>query len=332
MNALVTRLTGYHLLDPGLLWLALLPFAALVLRRALRAPAARFGPATFLAGLPVGLRQRLAGAPPAIAALGLVLLVVAVARPVERDPVPPSREGIDILLCLDTSSSMAAKDLDPERSRLAVAREAAASFVAGRPDDRIGLVSFARFPDVRCPLTLDHRALARILADVELVLTEGPEDATGMGTAVGRAAQVLAGSEAPSRVVILLTDGEENVATRHTPGEIAPLHAGQLCQRLGVRVYAVAAGLGERTASGDWVEIDTSQVRTLAERTGGRFFEARDADALSEVYDEIDALERVEQPEPRFRLIDRFTPFLLLGLALLALARVLSATVLAVRP
>ena len=112
------------------------------------------------------------------------------------------------------------------------------------PDDRIGLVCFARYPDLKCPLTLDHRALGEILDEVTTVESDGPEDATGIGTAVARAAQVLQRGIGESRVVILLTDGEENVATTRTPDEIAPLYAAQLCVELGVKVYAIAAGSG----------------------------------------------------------------------------------------
>jgi Ca-activated chloride channel family protein len=247
-------------------------------------------------------------------------------------PVPQEAEGIDILLCLDVSSSMASNDLDPKRTRLDVAKAAAARFVEGRPDDRIGLIAFARYPDLRCPPTRDHRALAQLIGAVALVPNDGPEDATGIGTAVARAAQALGGSDAKSRVVILLTDGEENVATPQTPGEIAPLHAAQLCGEIGVRAYVIAAGLGTRAPSGEWLELDTAAVERLAARTGGRFFAARDASAVENVYNEIDALERVPFAEPRFRFEERFGAFLAAALALLLGGRLLGLTVFEVQP
>jgi Ca-activated chloride channel family protein len=338
MSALVESWTGLALLDPWLLALALLVAAATAWRRRGR-QAATFAPAG-LAGpdqvtgrpLPRGWRVRLVSLPGVLGTLGLLALVLALARPVERTPLPITTEGIDILLCIDTSSSMTTKDLDAERSRLDLAREAAARFVAGRPHDRIGLVRFARYPDVRCPLTRDHVALRGILEGVTPVEREGPEDATGIGTATARAVQILQGRASRSRVVILLTDGEENVATAHTPEEIAPIHAGQLARENGVRVYAITVGLGDRTPTGEWIELDTSQVRKLAAMTGGRHFEARDADAIAAVYAEIDALETVERDEPRYRVEDRYLAFLLFGLGLLGIGRVLSVTVLEVRP
>lgn len=334
--------TELFLAAPLLLLLAVLVPVAFLIRHRRGGPAVLFGPARFLRDdcgtpLPRSFRARLLPVPPALAALALLLLVVALARPFRRVPIPETTEGIDIVLCIDTSSSMAANDLDPERTRLDLAKAAAEDFIAGRPDDRIGLVSFARYPDLRCPPTLDHGALGRILTDVALVENEGPEDATGIGTAVARSVKMLDREEAKSRVIILLTDGEENVATAETPKEIAPLHAGQLSLRTGVRVYAIAAGLGRwdsgrRSRGGEWVPLDTRQVRRLAEATGGRFFTARDAGAVAAVYGEIDALEKVEFAETRYRREERFVPFLAAALLLLLVSRFLSAGVLAVRP
>ncbi|MBI3845166.1 MAG: VWA domain-containing protein [Planctomycetes bacterium] len=333
MNSLFRSIGGITLLDPWMLLLGLLVPIALVVRRWRGAPAVRFAPAPLIdAGVRDSWRVRLLVFPTALHGLGLVLAVVAIARPVHRDPLPLSTEGIDIFLCLDVSSSMAAHDLDAKRTRLDVAKEAAARFVDGRPNDRIGLVVFARYPDVLCPLTLDHRALNQIVADVQRVEANGTEDMTGIGTAVARAAQVLRGSAAKSKVVILLTDGEENVATAQTPDEIAPLHAAQLCQSLGVRVYTIVAGVGSPTAGGDWLPLDTGQVKVVAERTGGEFFEARDAGAVANVYAHIDELEKVELAEPRYRIEERFLPFLVAAVALLVVSRVLQATVFEVMP
>jgi len=247
-------------------------------------------------------------------------------------PLPHATEGIDIVLCLDLSSSMTSNDLDAQRSRLDVAKAAAKRFIAGRPHDRIGLVGFARYPDLRCPPTLDHAALARIVDATTMVSSDGPEDATGIGTAVARAAQVLRGSEADSKVVILLTDGDENVATEDKPEEIAPIHAAQLARELGIRVYAISAGLGRSGRDGAWIDLDTTQMRRLADETGGKFFAARDADAVAGVYTEIDALEKVDFAEPRYEIVERFLPLLMLALALLFASRVLEATVLGVQP
>jgi Ca-activated chloride channel family protein len=268
---------------------------------------------------------RLLPLPRILQLLALLLAVFALARPARREMLPLRTEGIDILLVLDTSSSMTANDMDRRRTRLDVAKAAAAEFVRGRPEDRIGLLSFARYPDVRCPLTLDHEALLGILAGVGTVPGDGPEDATGIGAAVGRAAQVLEGRARRERVVILLTDGDENVAIEGAKGEIAPSHAAQLCAALGARVYAVAVGAGGP-------RFDDTALRAMAQRTGGVFHEARDAGAVAAVYGQIDALEKGGLEKPRYVVEDRFLPFLAAAVLLFLLARLLDATVLGVFP
>ena len=332
-----------ELRDPSLLALLVLP-AWLWLRRPV-GPALTFAPAALLtprgAGVadaavpggaaaperfPTSWRVATRWLPRALELLGLVCVVVALARPVERVPLPVRTEGIDIVLCLDTSSSMSANDMDRRRTRLEVAKDAAAKFVRGRPDDRIGLVTFARYPDLRCPLTLDHEALTKLLEGVGTAAGDGPEDATGLGTAVARAAQVLEGSVGSSRVVILLTDGEENVALSGVPGEIAPVHAAQLCRQLGVKVHVIAAGVGRVKPSGETVPLDTTSLRLLAEKTGGTFQAARDAGAVASVYATIDRMEKATFVEPKETTEDRFLPFLLAAIALVGIGRLLGVT------
>lgn len=340
MNAWFESWTGYRLAEPG--WLALLGLLPVVwfARYRIAAASVMFAPLTLFRSrsdadgspmLPRSWRERGLVLPFALEAAGVALVVVALARPVERVPLPLETEGIDILLCLDVSSSMTANDLDPRRTRLDVTKEAAARFALARDDDRIGFLCFARYPDLRCPLTLDHDAVAQLLADVALVEHEGPEDATGIGTAIARAAQVLRGSDAMSKVIVLLTDGEENVASTQTPNEIAPVHAAQLCRDNGIRVYTIAAGIGRQTPSG-FERVDTTQVERVAQMTGGRFFRARDADALLSVYAAIDALETAPFEEPRYRLEERFVAFVLAALAAWVVARLLRASVFEVLP
>lgn len=341
MTALFEALTGQLLLQPlfGLL-LALPALGWVALRWWQRTPAPRghlFAPAPLLAAapLPATWRTRLHRLPDACALLAALLCTVAVMRPVVRVEVQAERTGIDIVLCLDVSSSMAAKDLDAQQSRLQLARSAAVAFVAGRPDDRIGLVRFARFPDLVCPPTTDHQALEQMLGELAQVARDGPEDATGIGTAVARAVQVLSASTAPSRVVVLVTDGEENVAAAGTPNEIGPLQAAQLAQRHGVRVHALAVGAGAPaggTKPIDTGPVDTAQVEQMAQRTGGRFFAVADAASLAGVYREIGALEPSPAPVPRFRFDERYRPWALLAFAAAALAFVLRRTWLQVLP
>ena len=324
MNALFQSWTGMTLLHPWALLLALLIVPALWLGGR-RPRAVSFAPASLLAGgLPPTLRGALRPLPIALRAAGLLFLVVALARPVEREAIPAETPGIDILLCLDVSSSMSATDMDARRSRLDVAREAAARFVEDRPHDRIGLVRFARYADVRCPPTLDHAALSRVLSDVETVESDGPEDATGIGGAVSRAAQVLQEGPGGTRIVVLLTDGEENVATTGKPGEIAPAHAAQLCAALGVKVYAIVAG--------DIGGVDTAPVQRMAVRTGGAYFEAPSAADVVGVYAAIDELETAVLPAPRFRIVEGFAPLLLAGVALVVAGRLLAETIFRVLP
>jgi Ca-activated chloride channel family protein len=333
MTAWLRSLTGLELLNPWLLWLGvLIPIAIwLTLRRG--QPSVRFAPARFLdRTLPRSWRSRLLPIPRLLQILGLLLAVIALARPVTRAPLPRTSEGIDILLCLDLSSSMAARDLDPKLSRLDVAKQAAKTFVQARPHDRIGLVCFARYPDLRCPLTLDHVALEKLLTQVSMVRADGPEDATGIGTAIALAAKVLKTGDTKSKVAILLTDGEENVATAHTPHEIAPLHAAQLCKELGVKLYAITAGAGGRASPDGRLSVDTGQVQKMAEAVGGGYFEARDAAGLRRIYGQIDQLEKVELEEPRFRLEDRFLPFLAAAILLIVGGSLLRSTLFEVMP
>jgi hypothetical protein len=131
---------------------------------------------------------------------------------------------------------------------------------------------------------------------------------------------------------VLLTDGEENVAVTGAAGEIAPAHAAQLCQRLGVKVYAVGAGTGRPDPAGAWRRPDTRAVEDLARRTGGAYQPARDAGAMAAAYARIDALEKAPAATPHVVVVERFLPFLLAALVLMVVSRVLSATVLDVRP
>ena len=341
MTWLFESLSSLSFRDPWLLIAAVLLPLGLWLRYRRGSPPISFAPGSLIRDddvlqdstpMPRSWREWCLPVPRTLQTAGMLLLVIAIARPEHRVQLPLESSGIDILLCLDTSSSMTANDMDEVRTRLDLARQAATRFIAGRPDDRIGLIRFARYPDVLCPLTLDQDALNGFLADLSIVDPDGQEDLTGIGTAVARAAQVLGDSLGKSKVVILLTDGEENVATTESPDEIGPLRAARLCEALGVRVYTIAAGIGAQNQAGEWEPVDTSQVERLAELTGGEFFAARDADAINQVYDTIDEMEKVVFEEPRFELVEWFLPFLLTALGLLVMARVLECTVLEVLP
>jgi Ca-activated chloride channel family protein len=249
------------------------------------------------------------------AALGLALL--AVARPqqgLEQSEV--DSRGVDIMLAIDISPSMHASDMGAVTGgdRLAVARATAHDFIKGRPHDRIGLVGFAATAFTQCPLTLDHETLQELLGQLDFGLAE---DGTAIGMGLATAVQRLRESKSPSKVTVLLTDGENN------RGAIDPLTAADLARAMGVRVYTVLVGRPavalDRTGVMQEVSVDDRPLIEIARRTHGRFFRAGDAVSLASIYSEIDHLERA----PIRALVYR--EYKDLGPLLLALAAILLA-------
>jgi Ca-activated chloride channel homolog len=333
VNAWLESTFGFVLVDP--LLLALVPTVALATwtwRARVRPSALRVGALDALrtveptAPLPRGGRARIAGLAGFVRALGVVLIAIALARPVERVPRPVVERGIDIAVCLDVSSSMTERDLDPGRTRLEVAVDTAQNFARARTDDRIALLRFARFVDVVTPPTLDESALAAALGTLRTVRAESDEDATGIGLAVGRATELLVSRGAPSRVVVLLSDGIENVAVDGGPG-VTPRDAARLARARGVRVHTIVVGSG-----GPDVQLEERDLLDLAAHTRGSFFRANDRAGLEAAFAAIDRLERVELTSPRFDLRERYAAFVVAGLVLMGIARVLATTVLEVRP
>jgi Ca-activated chloride channel homolog len=243
--------------------------------------------------------------PVALRALALAALIVALARPqtgITTENV--LTEGIDIVLVLDVSSSMLAEDLEP--NRLEAAKGVAVNFVAGRRNDRLGLVAFAGQAFTQAPLTFDYGVVGSLIGELEIGMIE---DGTAVGMGLATAVKRLQASEAASKVVILLTDGRSN------RGEIGPVTAAQMAQALDVRVYTIGAGSqgtarvpvqsplgGTRYATME-VDIDEPTLREVAEVTGGRYFRATDNESLESIYAEIDELERTEIE------IENFTQF-----------------------
>jgi Ca-activated chloride channel family protein len=260
-------------------------------------------------------RTRAARLPAWLLAAAVVALAIALAGPRTGNATSRvKREGIAIAMVVDRSGSMQARDFvrgNASISRLAVVKEVFRRFVAGegsgagRPDDLVGLVAFARYADGLCPLTLDHGNLLSILADVEIV-TERSEDGTAIGEGLALAVERLRGLEVSSKAAILLTDGVNNA------GDIDPLHAAELAAQHGIKVYAIGAGSsgfapvpvqlpGGRTVLRQAnVEMDEVTLRQIADRTGGRYFHATSASGLTEVIEEIDRLERSEVTEIRY--------------------------------
>ena len=230
----------------------------------------------------------------AVYLLSILLLTVALARPQRglRENELSGR-GVDIVLALDVSTSMRAEDFQP--NRFAVAKTVASTFVEGRPHDRLGLVIFAGTAVTQCPLTLNHSVLVDLLQRVDFGMVE---DGTAIGQGLATALNRLRQSRAKSKVVILLTDGDNN------RGAIDPLTAADLARALGVRVYTIGVGtsgiapfpvddpaFGRRYVMQP-VVIDETTLRGIAEKTGGHYFRARDNQALAAIYRQIDQMEK----------------------------------------
>ncbi len=329
--------------DPLWLWLALLaPLAVLLaLLRERRAPAIVFPGAARLKARPKGVRVLLRWAPVALAALGLAAGAAALARPQEgtlREQV--TTRGVDIVVALDVSGSMAAEDFQP-RNRLEVAKEVVAEFVRRRADDRVGLVVFAGRSLTKSPPTSDTSVLLRQLDDVRQgMLPDGTAIGSGLATALTR----LRRSQAKSKVIVLVTDGSNNA------GEIDPATATDLARAMEVRTYTIAVGRGGevpmpvefqdpitgrtvRRTIMTKVDIDEKLLQQIATRTGGEFFRATDPASLRHIFDRIDKLEKSEIKHAAFkRYRELFPPVLMGSGALFALAGLIWAAGFRVAP
>jgi Ca-activated chloride channel family protein len=214
-------------------------------------------------------------------------------------------EGIDIMLVLDVSGSMAAEDFEP-KNRLEAAKEVIQEFVEGREYDRIGLVVFARQSFIQCPLTLDYDVLLDLLDQIRLGLDMGLRDGTAIGIAIANATNRLKDSTAQSKIIVLLTDGVNNA------GQIDPPTAAQIAQTLGIKIYTIGAGrpgsapypvedpfLGKRYVNLP-NELDEESLRQIADITGGLYFRATDSQALRQIYQRISEMEKTEVEVRRY--------------------------------
>lgn len=268
--------------------------------------------------------------PPVLRSLAWTALVAAAAGPYRRgDRTMVATDGIAIVIAIDVSSSMLAEDFAPS-NRLTVAKQQATSFVRGRTADRIGLVSFAGEAITQVPVTLDYAALERSIGALDVgLLEDGTAIGSGLATAVARLRRVP-GKE---RVVLLLTDGENN------RGLIDPRTAARTAEAFGIKVYTVGVGTdGEARvpvagAMGGFrydvlpVRIDEALLTEIAESTGGQYFRARDAEALGRIFRQIDQLERSRVDVVRYiRQEERTRPFLAAALIFLSVELLLSAT------
>jgi Ca-activated chloride channel family protein len=333
------------------LWLAV---AILGLKR--RRAAILFSDVRILDKFPVTWAQRCKRCLPWLRLGGIALLIIALARPqFGLEEFRIRAEGIVIQMCMDRSGSMQAMDftLDGEQvNRLEAVKHAFRDFVVGngqlpgRPDDQIGLIAFGGFAESKSPATLDHGALLQILDTIQLpqpvtdshgnVINEAlleQELATAIGDAIALACDRLQNAKAKSKVIILLSDGE------NTAGVIEPRKAAELAKRLGIKIYTIGVGttgyapfpvidpFGRRRQVRQMVRLDDETLRALAHITGGKYFNAQSSDALQQVYQEIDSLEKTMTEGALYtQYREMFARLLWPGIALVLVELVLSST------
>ncbi len=266
--------------------------------------------------------------------LTLALLIIAIARPqLGRNQSEISAKGIDIILALDVSTSMNALDFrlkGREVRRIEAVKSAVEQFIDDRPDDRLALLVFAAKPYLLSPLTLDHEFILDRLYSVD---TGVIEDGTAIGTALARSVRQLVDRDVKSRVVILLTDGE------NTRGRITPIQAAEIAKTLETKVYTIGAGsrgiakvmtkdtFGRDVVVRQQVRIDEESLQEIADMTGGAYFRATDLNELQSVYDTIDEMEKTSRTIQGFTVEQEFFPhFLIAALLLLLLEAILSQT------
>jgi len=334
-----------------LLLLLFLPVLMLYQRRQRRKDAVVYSSLRLFDGGGRTWRQRLLFIPPLCLYLSLASLIVCLARPqIESSGKREDREGIAIQMLVDVSSSMDMEVETPDgpMTRMEVAKKVMEEFVVGdgdklpgRPDDMIGIVSFARYSDSVCPMTLGHDAVVYMIR--ELTINDRPnEDGTAYGDATALAAAQLKEQEnkdgtMKSKVILLLTDGENNC------GENMPLQAAAMAKEWGIRIYTISLQEKEqphlvKTKNGTFLQpakmSESDRVlEKMAQATGGVFRTAHDMESLAEVYREINELEKTKVEEVGFVQYDEaFTPFAIIALVLLILRYVLSATILRIAP
>lgn len=264
---------------------------------------------------------------------GIALMIIALARPQKgqerREVTSPAT---DIMLCLDLSDSMRSLDFKP-RNRFEAAVEVMRQFIKDRPDDRLGLVLFAKYAFTQCPLTLDHGALLGFLDTVHIGVID--QTSTAIGSAIAAAVNRVKGSEAKTKLIVLLTDGRNNF------GDVDPVTAAKAAAAFGIKIYTVGAGapgggtievddpmFGKRMVKMPENELDEATLQEVAHLTGGTYFRATDFESLKKIYKEIDHMEKTEvKVETYADYQDRHLPFLLLGFCLIGLETLGAATI-----
>ena len=266
-----------------------------------------------------------------VVVLGFVIIALARPRNTQKSSYTDSKNGIDIVIATDVSGSMLATDFKP--NRLEAIKKVAESFIEKRTNDRIGLVVYAGESYTKTPVTSDKTMLLNAIRDVQyngLVLQDGTAIGIGLGTAINR----IKNSKAKSKIIILLTDGVNNV------GSLDPISAAEIAKDYGIKVYTVGVGTngmanfpvakdsnGNIVFQPQKVEIDEKILQEIAAITKGKYFRATDNNKLEAIYDEIDGLEKSKISENRLMLFDeQFRIWLLIGLFVLVLEMIFSRT------
>ncbi len=322
----------YRFADPAYLWLlAILPLLLIWRGRRGPVPAIEYPSLMLIRELARRTRSRLGSLLAGLPLLALVLLVIAVARPQQgASNSTVHASGVDIMLLLDVSGSMQSLDFKLDNlpaNRLDVVKSVVRKFIAARPNDRIGLTIFAGQPYLVSPVTLDHSWL---LGNLDRIRIGDIEDGTAIGSALAAGLNRLRNQTAKSKIIILMTDGQNNF------GQITPITAAEAARALAVKVYTIGIGVrgeapipvtdafGRRRIVMEKVDVDEDTLRRIATATGARFYRATDTDSLNRIYDEIDKLEKTaftvhsfEQWEELFAW-PALGALVILGLSLLA--------------
>lgn len=316
------------LLLPYMLWYFLA-------RSKRKVPALRVASTEALRGVRHTARVHLMHLPFVLRTIAITMAIIAIARPQTRENwLTQTSEGINIMIALDVSSSMEADDFRP--NRITAAKQVAQEFITGRSEDNIGLTTFAGEAFTQCPLTTDHNILQSILANTGTHYTQGAiDDGTAIGMGLSNAVARLQEAPGKSKVVILMTDGENN------SGDISPLMAADIAKQLGIRVYTIGvAGRGGYNIAVplpngdvDYIpqhaddEIATDEMTQIAEHTGGKYFRATNNKKLQQIYAEIDRMERIKLKQQQHSTKhEAFMLFAWIGLSALLLEIVLRHT------
>ena len=282
---------------------------------------------------PKSLRVRLIHLPMFLRCVSFILIVCAMARPQTRNSWDNKTvEGINIMLAMDVSTSMLAEDLKP--NRMEAAKDVAHEFISGRPNDNIGLTIFAGEAFTQCPMTTDHSSLLRLLQDTRTdIAARGLiQDGTAVGMGLANAVSRLKDSKSKSKVVILLTDGSNNM------GDISPMTAAEIARSLGIRVYTIGVCTNKvapypvPVAGGVQyvnipVEIDTKTLKDIAQTTDGNFYRATNNKELKQIYQDIDKLEKTKMNVKHFaKRYEAYQPFIIAAFLILLMEILLRIT------